>query len=135
MTTLHEIDKSDGLAKPKPGFTRGETGFHVEFKNGYGLSVQWSTAHMCSMYHASGDPYYGGPVRTGPFSATAECCETTPSGLSKVHGHCAPDTVLRLINRISRRPTREQALEKRLARINATAERLRRDPRYQHLIK
>jgi hypothetical protein len=100
------------VSTPKPGFTRGDTGFLVEFANGYGLSVQWSPIHMCSSYAAHSDPRYA-----GPYSFTAECCETTPSGLGKVWGHCSPETVLKLMRKMERKPTAAERAMARQCRI------------------
>ena len=97
---------SSPIKEAKPGFMVGETGFHMEFENGYGLSVQWSRMHYCSL-HGSTDP------ARYQHSYTAECAETTPSGIGKVHTHCPPDMVLKLLRKQERKPT---AAEREMAR-------------------
>ena len=99
MTTLHELDKPEGIAKPKPGFTLTETGFLIEFENGHGLSVQWGKIHMCTNYKTKGADHK---------SHTAECLESTPSGRGQLlHGHCSPEYVLKLLRKMERRQTPE----------------------------
>ena len=95
---------------PKPGFTLGPTGFHVEFSNGYGLSVQWGSIHMCTNYGTTGPDHK---------SFTAECCETTPSGLGKIHAHCQPDHVLKLMRKQERRMTTAERAMARQARMES----------------
>jgi len=113
ISTLHEAQLR---AEPDhkaivTGFTRNDTGFTIQFPNGYGLSVQWSTSHLCSQSNGQETGI------SGPHSATAECCEVTPRGLGKVHAHCSPDTVLRLLRKMERKQTAAERAAARQCRI------------------
>lgn len=99
------------------GFTRSDTGFSITFPNGHGLSVQWSPSHMCSLY--SSDFHGVHAHHTPEHSVTAECCEISPHGLGKVHGHCSPETVLKLLRRAERKQTPAERAMARQARIES----------------
>lgn len=116
MNTIHEVQL---LAEPEhkecvTGFTRGDTGFTIQFPNGYGLSVQWSTRHMCTIGNVLFPNSY-----SDPHSTTAECCEITPRGLGKVHGHCSPEQVTNLLARMARRSTPEERAMLKLAKAQS----------------
>lgn len=100
------------------GFTLRDTGFTVVFENGYGLSVQWSSHHMCSLY-ATNLAQDVDPVAYNQHSRTAECCEVTPSGMGKVYAHCAPEHVLKLLRKMERKQTEAEREMARQARIES----------------
>ena len=109
--TSIEADAQLERPKPKPGFTLNSTGFLVTFANGYGLSVQWSRHHMCSIGQT--DPSFEGH----PHSYTVECLEETPTGNGKLHGHCSPEYVLKLLRKMERRQTDAERAMARECRI------------------
>ena len=111
-TTIHQIQGS--AAGIIVGFTRGDTGFLIQFPNGYGLSVQWSAGHMCSVYSHTFPPVADCDTA---HSLTAECCETTPSGLGKVHSYCSPEAVLKLLRKMERKQTAAERAMARQCRI------------------
>ena len=52
-------------------------GFHITFRNGYTLSVQWGPANYADNYHAR----LGSDIRCGARgSDTAECAVINPAG-------------------------------------------------------
>ena len=104
------------MNKPDPGFTLGPTGFLVTYANGYRLSVQWSPNHLCSLY-APGAPMVNYNPAAFRHSYSAECLEETPTGNGKLHAHCSPETVLKLMRKMERKQTDAERAMARQCRI------------------
>jgi hypothetical protein len=80
------------------------SGFHVRFKNGYAVSVQFGPFAYSDNYHNVRDEKTAGERGSG----TAECAVIKPSGDlapwwggDPVRGYCTPEEVLALMNEVA----------------------------------
>jgi hypothetical protein len=78
-----------------------QQGFHITFKNGYKVSVQFGAGNYCDNYNLSVIDNYDKPV---PPSSTAETALIDPNGDfveykgDMVQGRQTPEDVLELMN-------------------------------------
>lgn len=81
-------------------------GFHVEFENGWTVSVQWGRGNYCDNYNFSDGPRggYGGPV---PPSEKAEIAAWDSNGGwfkfnngDTFNGYLTADEVFKFINKV-----------------------------------
>lgn len=101
--------------KSEPGFRIcGNKGFHITFKNGWTISVQFGPGNYCGNRDLPFSRDYSEPV---PHCTTAEIALIDPEGHffaldgDDVKGWVPPDEVLRLMNKIAKKQVKTEAAQ------------------------